>query len=99
MFMGIDLKWQCLECGHINDQNIGGCNLYEFDGGIYDVNADQQYIGTYCSKCHTEHLVTNAPRCNYIRSDGLVNNYYHKAVVTMEYAKQHNLKDVGACFY
>lgn len=94
---GIDLKWQCLECGHVNDQTLGICDLYEFDGGIDAPN--HKYVGTCCDECNTEHLVTNAPRCNYIRSDGLVNNYYHKAVVTMEYAKQHNLKDAGVAFY
>ena len=94
---GIDLKWQCLECGHINDQNKGGCCLYSFDGGIDD--PDYEYVSTYCGKCGKEHLVTTAPRLNYIRPDGLINNYYHKAVVTMDYAKEHNLKSEGVCFY
>lgn len=97
MFMGIDLEWKCLKCGNVNYQNIGGCNLYSFDGGIKDYH----YIETKCNKCHEIHLVTEAKKIDYIfqGKNKLINDYYHKAVVTKEYAEQHNIKKEGVCFY
>ena len=77
---GIDLKWKCLECGHVNNQNLGACDLYSFDGGI----EGYVYISTHCNKCGKEHLVTTVNRINYIRPEGIINDYYHKAVVTKD---------------
>jgi len=87
------LNWQCLECGHINNDHIGSCSLFQFDGGIRDYD----YIEVYCNQCGKTHLVTEA--VNIYADDDIVNNFFHLAVVTKEYAEQHNIEERGFAFY